>query len=213
VEQCNRVRLRIAQEAARIMAEEGVSEHGLAKRKAAARLGLPSPAKRDLPRAEEIDAALVEYHRLFRADDQPLHIARLRQLALEAMRFLAEFSPYLVGGVWDGAAGRHSPICLHLFPGAPEDVMRKLLNARIPFEEKAGAIALENGRGADCPLLLFYADDVAVELSLAPPDMKGRSARRKAGGEAPGGTLKMLEKMLSAHSRPQRVGSDSSVRA
>lgn len=207
----NRVRLRIAQEAARIMAEEGVPDYELARRKAAERLSLPASARRDLPRIEEIDAALFEYHRLFRAEDQPRQLARLRQLALEAMRFLEEFSPYLVGGVWDGVAGRHSPVTLHLYPHVPEDVMRKLLNAKIPFEERTGELPQDGGRGAECPILLFYVDDVAVELLLAPQEMKGRSARKKAGGESPGGTLKMLEKMLSVHA--SRMGGRFSPQA
>jgi hypothetical protein len=189
-----RLRQRIAQEAARILVEEGVAEPALARRKAAMRLG--APALRDCPRGDEIEAALSEYHRIFRPLDQPRHIARLRQLAGEAMRFLREFSPWLVGGVWDGSAGRHSPINLHLVPQAPEDVMRKLLEARIPFVEKTGILALESQRRVEYPALEFYVDDTAVEMLLLPCALKGRSVRKKA-GVALGGSLDGLEQKLA----------------
>jgi hypothetical protein len=200
-----RLRQRIAQETARIIAEEGVTEPAQATRKAAMRLG--APALRDWPRPEEIEAALSEYHRIFRSLDQPRHIARLRQLAREAMRFLREFSPWLVGGVWDGSAGRHSSINLHLFPQAPEDVMRKLLDARIPFAEKTGVLALESQRGAEYPALEFYVNDTAVEMLLLPPDLKGRSVRKRA-GVALGGSLDGLEQRLA---QPEACGPTGAV--
>ena len=197
MERGDRLRRLIAQEAARILAEEGVHDPQAAKRKAAARLGAPNT--RDLPRAEEIEAALNEHHRLFRSKEQAERIARLRRLALEAMRFLEEFTPWLVGGVWEGVAGRGSPIRLHLFPHTPEDVIRKLLHARIPYEESAGQLPFEGERGEAYPLLVFLVDENLVELLLLPPALKGQSLRRK-NGRAPGGDRKALEKMLSADS-------------
>ncbi|MDD5035397.1 MAG: hypothetical protein PHE55_11640 [Methylococcaceae bacterium] len=191
--QKDRLRMRIAMEAARIMAEEGIHEHGLAKKKAAARIGVPEC--RNLPRTEEIEAALTEHHRLFGTFEQPRRIARLRKLALEAMRFLAEFSPLLVGGVWDGGAGKFSPIRLHLFPSTAEEVMRKLLDCKIPFEEKSHPWAQEGEPLADYPGLQFYVDDTRVELLLLPSEMKGRSLRKK-GGRLNGGTLKEVEMLI-----------------
>ena len=187
------MRQRIALEAARIMAEEGIDEPGLAKKKAAARMGVAE--QRNLPRKEEIEAALVEHQRLFGAADQPRRVAHLRKLALEAMRFLADFSPLLVGGVWSGSAGRFSPIRLHLFPHAPEDVMLKLLNARIPFEEKSHSLPREAELPGEQPALHFYVDDTRVELLLFPRAWKGRGLPKKA-GQAAGGSAKDLEKLM-----------------
>lgn len=192
----DRLRQRIAMEAARIMAEEGIDDHGLARKKAAARLGVAAHGK--LPRKEEIDAALVEHHRLFRPSDQPRLLARLRKLALEAMRFLADFSPLLVGGVWNGGAGRFSPIRLHLFPQAPEDVMRKLWDARIPFEEKSHSDMELPG---EQPALHFYVDGTRVELLLFPAAWKSRSLRRK-GGAPVGGDVKELQKLMAEEALP-----------
>lgn len=175
------------------MAEEGVEEHGLAKKKAAARLG--QAENRNLPSTEEIEAALVEHQRLFGSADRACHLSRLRKLAAESMRFLAEFSPLLVGGVWNGSAGRFSPIRLHLFPHAPEDVMMKLLNARIPFEEKSHSLPRDAELPGEQPALHFYVDNVRVELLLFPHAWKNRSLPKK-GGLAGGGSLKDLRRLM-----------------
>ncbi|MFM8331258.1 MAG: hypothetical protein ACKN9T_06180 [Candidatus Methylumidiphilus sp.] len=190
----DRLRTRIALEAARIMAEEGIDEHGLAKKKAAARLGVA--ASRNLPRKEEIEAALVEHQRLFAGAEQPLRLARLRKLAAEAMRLLSEFSPLLVGGVWNGGVGKFSPIRLHLFAAAPEDVMRKLWNARIPFEEKSHSLPPEAELPGEQPALHFYVDGTRVELLLFPATWKGRSLRKKAGQATSGGDMKDLLRLM-----------------
>lgn len=182
----DKLKLRIAQEAARIIVEEGIHDYFPAKQKAAARLGVAST--HGLPRNEEIDQALDEYHRIYRADVQPGHIVRLRKLALEAMRFLKAFSPRLVGGVLEGYAGEFSPITLHLFPEAPEDVIRALLDGRIPFSQTTLALPGSNAsRMVDYPALSFLVDGVEVQLVLLPMELKQQRLVRKERGLARGG--------------------------
>lgn len=176
----DRVKRRIAQEAARIIVEEGIHDYLPAKQKAAARLGISST--HSLPRNEEIDLALDEYHRIYRADVQPGHITRLRKLALEAMRFLKIFSPRLVGGVLEGYAGEFSPITLHLFPEAPEDVMRALLDGKIPFSQTTVSLPGNAGRMVDYPALSFLVDGVEVNLVLLPMELKQQRLVRKERG-------------------------------
>ncbi len=53
------MRVRIAQEAARLMSEEGVQDYYAAKRKAAQHLGAPDT--RNMPRNQEVEEALHEY--------------------------------------------------------------------------------------------------------------------------------------------------------
>jgi hypothetical protein len=106
------VRVRIAQEAARLMSEHGIRDHGQAKRKAAERLGIRDEAA--MPRNAEIDEALREFQRLFRGDVQPRVLHERREAAREAMRFFARFEPRLVGAVLDGTADEHSAVTLHL---------------------------------------------------------------------------------------------------
>ena len=72
----NHVRERIAKEAARLMCESGIRDFQLAKRKALQRLRISE--QRNLPSNEEIEAAVSEYQRLFRAHSQPQRLAELR---------------------------------------------------------------------------------------------------------------------------------------
>ena len=114
----------VAEEAARIMREQGVDDYLLAKRKAADRLGVTDASI--LPRNTEIEAALVAHQRLFAADRHESSLAELRRSALEAMRLMADFQPRLVGPVLAGTASPHSEINLHLFTESPEAVSLRL---------------------------------------------------------------------------------------
>ncbi|HEY8682306.1 MAG TPA: hypothetical protein VIM06_03985, partial [Rhodanobacter sp.] len=82
-----RNRLRIAQEAARLMSEHGIRDFHHAKLKAAERLGILDTQA--LPRNLEIEQALREHQRLFLASSQPELLRQRREAAVEAMRFLA----------------------------------------------------------------------------------------------------------------------------
>lgn len=193
----DKARRLIAHEAARIIAEEGINDYLPAKNKAAARLGIAN--SRSLPRNEEIDQALEEYHRLYRSDTQPQHITRLRKLALEAMRFLEEFSPRLVGGALDGSASKYSPIVLYVYPETPEDVIKKLVEVRIPFKERSFSFNLGHRRGVTYPGLDFFVDGVRVELVVLPPELKGQRINRKEKA-VPGGSLQDVEKLIDGAS-------------
>src|SRR3954469_24914729 len=91
------VRAQIAATAARIMAEDGVDDFALAKRKAARQLG--ADEGQGLPANHEVEAELEAYRALYQADEHPDRIAELRRVALDAMRALEPFSPYLTGAV------------------------------------------------------------------------------------------------------------------
>jgi len=76
------LRRALAQEAARIMAQHGIHDFLTAKRKAAERLGVQDASA--LPRNTEIEAALVEYQRLFDAGGHELTLTAQRRAALHA---------------------------------------------------------------------------------------------------------------------------------
>src|SRR5438128_5712428 len=84
------MRARIAAAAARIMAEDGIDDFALAKRKAARRLG--AVETHSLPANEEIEAELRAYRALYQAREHPERIAELRRVALEVMRALERFT-------------------------------------------------------------------------------------------------------------------------
>ena len=66
----NGMRAAIAAAAARIMAEDGIDDYAMAKRKAARRLG--APETESLPANEEIASALRAYQLLYQADEHQL---------------------------------------------------------------------------------------------------------------------------------------------
>lgn len=167
------MRVRIAQEAARLIAEEGVQDFYAAKRKAAQRLGAPDT--RNMPRNQEVEAALQAHQRLFQADSQTARLSELRRAAIEAMRFFQEFSPRLVGPVLSGTAGRHADINLHLFSDTAEEVNLFLLEAHIPFETVQRRFRFNHDEWLEYPAFRFLAGDCPVELVVFP-----REGRREA---------------------------------
>jgi hypothetical protein len=151
-----RLKSLLAQECARIMAEEGIQNFRAAKRKAALRLAVTDKAV--LPDNSEIEQALLDYQRLFHADRQADRLRGLRETALRAMRFLACFRPKLVGPVLSGAAGAHADIQLHLFADTPKEVLMFLLEQHIPFETAERRLKLGGGEPVCLPVLRFSAD-------------------------------------------------------
>jgi hypothetical protein len=126
------LRQAVADEAARIMNEQGVDDFLLAKRKAAERLGVTDASI--LPRNTEIEAAMMAHHRLFAHDRHAADLTNLRRAALSAMRLMADFQPRLVGPVLNGSASAHSEINLHLFSETPEAVSLRLDERGVPHE-------------------------------------------------------------------------------
>lgn len=157
-------RLRIATEAARIMAEEGVRDFQTAKRKAAARLNLAEV--KNLPGNDEVQAALSEHLQLFHPAALARNTRRLREIAAEAMRFLAAFEPRLVGQVLSGTVTRASEIQLHLSADSPEQVGFFLQEHRIPFRLSERRIRFGGDRYKNISAYYFTADEVPVELCV-----------------------------------------------
>lgn len=119
------LRQQLADEAARLMAEHGIQDFSLAKRKAAERLGVRS-SESALPSNAQIQERLVERQRIFEPDVHDRRIAKLRLVATNVMGVLDLFRPKLVGPVLDGTATVNSPIELHVFSDSPEAVAAAL---------------------------------------------------------------------------------------
>jgi hypothetical protein len=130
------MRTRIAAAAARLMAEDGIDSFALAKRKAARQLGAADTES--LPTNDEIEAELRDYLALYQAEEHPERIAELRRVALDAMRALERFSPYLTGPVLTGIAGPYAEIELQLYPDSAKDVELFLLERNIVFDTSEG---------------------------------------------------------------------------
>ena len=163
------LRRALAQEAARIMAEHGIRDFLVAKRKAAERLGV-TDGSAVLPKNTEIETALAEYQRLFGGEShaETLHAQRLA--ALHAMRYLNEFEPRLVGAVLSGTATEHSDIQLHLFADYAESVTIKLVDERIAHEVTEKRVKMNSERVLACPGVRFEIDGQAIEATVFPTD-------------------------------------------
>jgi hypothetical protein len=158
----NHTRERIAHLAARLMAEDGIEDYVLAKRKAARQAGVPDT--RQLPGNDEIDAALRLYRELYQRE-HPAQLRELRRLALQVMEEFARFNPHLIGSVLRGSAGKYAGIRLQLFTDNAKSVEHYLLDRNIDFRSSqtrlyAGDMAL------DAPVLSFVHDGTEIHLTL-----------------------------------------------
>ncbi|MEO6799664.1 MAG: hypothetical protein ABI178_06995 [Rhodanobacter sp.] len=163
-----RNRLRVAQEAARLMSEHGIRDFHHAKLKAAERLGILDTQA--LPRNQEIEQALREHQRLFLADRQPQLLRQRREAAVEAMGFLADFEPRLVGAVLEGTADTYSAVCLHVFSDDPDAVVSYLREHGVPLDMQVRRLRYSRDEQPEYPVLLFSADEIPFDLTVLPLD-------------------------------------------
>ncbi len=164
-----RMRQLLTQEAARLMADEGIASFYKAKCKAAERLGATDT--RNMPGNHEIEQALMDYQRLFKARTQPVALRRLRTGALRAMRFFADFSPRLVGPVLNGTADEHSAVHLHAFTDTPEHISLFLLEHDIPFELGERRVSFsKKEEPLTYPVYHFVAGAESMEITVFPVD-------------------------------------------
>jgi hypothetical protein len=160
------LRYALAQEAARIMAEQGIDDFGIAKRKAAERLGATDVSV--LPKNTEIEQALATHHRLFDAHTHNSTLSSLRETALQAMRLLNRFEPRIVGPVLSGTASAHSEITLHLFADGSESVALHLMERGIPHRIGERRMRYEPDRLVTYPVVQFIAGDKEIDAIVFP---------------------------------------------
>lgn len=141
----SRTAAQIAEEAARIISEEGLADYQLAKTKAVRRLGLPEQTP--LPNNTDIETALIARQSLFNSTEQSESLLYLRQMTLELMQELAEFEPHVVGPVLKGTASSDDVIHLHLFSEDAKNVAIALLNRNIDFVGVERRITPQNPDG------------------------------------------------------------------
>ena len=165
------MRQRLAQEAARVLIESGSRDFAMAKRKAAEHLRAHDT--RNLPTNLEIEQALAEYQRLFRADNQPQTLQKLREVACEAMRFFSDFQPRLVGPVLSGTADINTAITLHVFSDTYEEISTLLLNNNIPFENLDKRLRLGRDHYEQYPCIVFFAEQQKIEVIVFPINKRG----------------------------------------
>jgi len=161
-------RASIASAAARLIAEDGITDYHQAKRKAARQLGLPEHSP--FPDNAEVEAELRAYRSLYQEEGHAELILALRQTALELLDLLAEFRPYLTGSVLDGTAGEHSRIDILLFADSAKEVEIFLLNRGIDVRhvesrnERVEAVLLIQTDTVDANLVILSRQQERVSL-------------------------------------------------
>jgi len=192
-----RERLLIAQEAARLIAENGIHDFEHARRKAAAKLGIHEEGL--WPRLADVEQALREHQRLFAATEQPGALRQRRESAVQAMQFLQAFQPRLVGPVLSGVAGDNSPVTLQLHCDDADAVQRFLHEHHIPAEARTWSLQLAGHAGRQhFPGWEFAADGIAFELLVLPEDaLRQPPVSPDDGKPLPRATLAQLKQLLA----------------
>jgi hypothetical protein len=158
------------------MAEDGITDHAYAKRKAAKQLGASDT--HHLPSNEEIDAALRSFRQLFQHETHPEILRRLREEALATMRLLADFHPYLTGSVLNGTAGEQSDINLMLFSDDEKAVLLFLLKNNLAFKGGEWKIHF-GGREETVPSYTLTGESgVQTHLVLLPENARFDGSRK-----------------------------------
>ena len=187
-----RDRARIAQAAARLIAEHGLVDWSLAKRKAAHQLMLPANAA--LPGNDEIEQALVEFHALYGGAAHAAGSAgAARDRRCEWMRRLEAWSPRLVGGVAAGWAGAHSDIRIELVADDPKVVEIALAGDGVDYA--AGAARRRTVGAARAPRNSWSRRRAGgVRLSIVTPEER----RQRPRDDAPRLSISALAALIEA---------------
>ena len=182
------LRQMIAQQAARMMAEDGVSDYAYAKKKAGRQLGVVDNTI--MPSNAEIEEELKLYNALFLSEEQPENLRELRANALFTMQLLERFNPHLTGAVLDGTAGIMSETHIHLFADSVKDVEMFLLNQQIPFDVNEKSYRIMNDGKRDkkgdsrktVPVFTLETDKGLIKLSVFDVDDIRVATKRAADG-------------------------------
>lgn len=164
----DRAREVLAQEAARIIVEQGIEDFRVAKTKAAQRLGMTDLGS--LPGNAEIQEAVSNHLKLFGRESHVDLLNTLRRTALSAMELLAPFTPRLVGPVLDGTAAASAAINLHVFADHSELVAAMLDKSRLPYRPYERRLKSRRNRPESFAGFRFAFDDSYVEATVFPVD-------------------------------------------
>jgi len=164
----DRPRKMLAQEAARIIVEQGIQDFRVAKTKAVARLGFKDQGS--LPGNKEIQTAVGEHLRLFGREAHFDLLQSFRRAALSVMEILSPFSPRLVGPVLHGTAAENSAVNLHVFSDTPEFVAMKLDENSVPWRSYDRRLKSRYDRAETYAGYRFLHGDLAIEATVFPVD-------------------------------------------
>lgn len=204
------LRQMIAQRAASMMAEEGISDYAYAKKKAGRQLGVLDV--NCLPSNAEVEEEIKLYNEIYHGEEQPENLRLLRAGALEIMQLLERFNPHLTGPVLDGTAGRYAETHIFLFADSLKEVEIFLLNRQLSYETSEKSYRVNNDkRMADrkgherkkVPTLTLEGPQGPVKLSVFDVnDMRIATKHAGNGGNAARINIAGLQALLLAEAAP-----------
>jgi len=203
-ENLDHLRQMIAQQAARMMAEDGVHDFAYAKKKAGRQLGVSENSV--LPTNAEIEEEIRLYHEIYNADEQPLMLEQLRQAALATMQLFERFNPHLTGSVLDGTAGKFAQTNIHLFADSAKEVEMFLLNQQIPYESSEKSYRLSDKPSKDkkekvrksVPVFTLETEYGFIKLSVFDvDDMRVATKKTSDGSNAERADISDLQALLN----------------
>ncbi len=162
----DRARKVLAQEAARIIVEQGIGDYRVAKIKAAERMGMTE--RGSLPGNPEIEHAVSEHLKLFGRESHLDLLRVLRRTALSAMELLAPFTPRLVGPVLHGTAAANSAVNLHVFSDSAELVALRLQENRVQYRPYDRRLKSRRDRAETFSGFRFTHDNSSIEATVFP---------------------------------------------
>ena len=177
------------------MAEDGIEDYALAKRKAARQAGLADT--RELPNNDEIDEALRTYQQIYQQEVHRDRLRTLRETALRAMRELARFNPHLTGSVLSGSAGKYADIRLQLFADSPKAVELYLMGRGIPYRSAQSRLYC-GSEPLTVPVYTVEDDGIEIELAvLSARELRGPLKTSPEGKSIERAKLAEVEQLLS----------------
>lgn len=164
----SQLRQRIAQLAARMMADDGIADYSHAKRKAGRQLGITED--HCMPTNAEIEEEIRIFHEIYNSEEQPEALRQLRADALVVMQMLERFNPHLTGAVLDGTAGKHAATDIHLYAESLKDVEMFLLNLQVPYESNEKSYRTHSDKRSNdrkkVPVFTLEGPNGAIRLSV-----------------------------------------------
>jgi predicted nucleotidyltransferase len=178
----DRLRRRIAWEAARLMYAREESEYFRAKIKAARQVFRGEPKPGDLPSNREIREQIQALARMHEGRRRSQRLHQMRIEALRMMRLLREFRPRLIGSTLTGYVRKGSDIDLHVFSDSVQAVAATLEAEGIRLEVERKRVRKQ---GTEQTFVHIHVqDNFAFELTIYPAGMAHHVFRSSVTGRA-----------------------------
>ena len=161
-----KIRLTVANKAAELIAEEGITDYHYAKTKAAKCLGFS--AKEKLPSNNEIDEALIAYKNIYHKADFAI-IQELKKITLKYMKLFEEFNPHAPSQILEGYISKYPTIEINLYHDDIKAVEYILLNNQINFETTDTSLYRKGSKkksNRNLPIYKIESDLMPIQIKV-----------------------------------------------